>query len=459
MARILFHDTAKSLPVIDYHNHLDPFQLANDHQFENLAQLWVIPDQYKHRAMRMSGVPESEITGKAPDVQKYGHWAGTLPKTLGNPLFHWSAMELKKVFGIGELLHPDNADRIYQHCNEIIRAEKLSAIRLLKVWGVEGLCTSDDLLGDLTPHMAATAQQDICVWPSLRGDSMVEVNRNSFPEWLGRLSQTVDQKIQNLDEYCSAIRVRLDGFQEAGCRFSDHAVNAGFQFRLPDRALAEHLFQQRLQGASLNTSELYQLQSFLLTFLGGEYAARNWTLQLHIGAQRDTSSRLRKLAGRSGGYAAIGNTTDIVSLVGFLDALESTTGLPRVILYNLNPTDNEALASLTGSFTEDGMPGKVQFGPAWWYNDHLEGIRRQLLTLANYGLLYHAVGMTTDSRSILSFSRHEYYRRVLCNLVGEWAEKGQVPADEALLQELIRAVCYGNIKNWITEKSTVDVSK
>jgi glucuronate isomerase len=459
MSRTLFHGTAKRLPVIDYHNHLDPVHLAENHRFEDLAQLWVIPDQYKHRAMRISGIPEAEITGNVPGKKKFHNWAATLPKTLGNPLFHWSAMELKAVFGVEELLNPENAERIYHHCNERLQSEDLRSISLLKLWNVEHLCTSDDLLDDLQPHMAASAQHGIRVQPSLRGDSIVEVDRPAYSDWLARLSRQTQVDIEDLETYEVAVRQKLAAFQAADCQFADHALDAGFQFQLPERSVAEQLFRQCLRGQPLDKSGLRQLKSFLLHFLGREYAARSWTLQLHIGAQRATSSRLRSLAGRAGGYAAIGQATDISSLVALLDSLEKKQALPRMILYNLNPVDNQALASLTGSFTEDGVAGKVQFGPAWWYNDHFAGIRAQLISLANYGLLHHAIGMTTDSRSILSFSRHEYYRRVLCNLVGEWVEKGHLPADEALLEQLIRAVCYGNIKNWITEKSTVDVNQ
>lgn len=458
-ARQLYHEVAAGLPVVDYHNHLQPVHLATNHQFGNLTDLWVAPDQYKHRAMRIHGIPEAGITGDAPSKDKFLNWANTFPKTVGNPLFHWSCLELKRIFDIDAMLNEKNAEDIWRQCNARLREEELSTIGLLRKWKVEVLCTSDDLLDDLQPHITATQKYGIKVWPSLRGDSIIEVRRSGYPDWLAGLSRQTDTHIRNLEDYQVAIRQKLDDFRQANCQFVDHALNAGFQWENTSYTTAAPLFQKQLSGARLDPAEYRALQSYLLVFLGKEYAARNWALQLHIGAQRRTSSRLSQLAGSAGGYAAIGQGADIAGLTRFLDALEQEQSLPRIILYTLNPNDNEAFASLTGSFAEDGVPGKIQFGPAWWYNDHYEGLRQQLVTLANYGLLYHFIGMTTDSRSLLSFSRHEYFRRVLCNLLGKWVELGHLPADWALLQSTLTAICYGNIKSWITEKETIHATE
>lgn len=458
-ARELYHETAKALPIIDYHNHLDPAQLAADHRFENMAQLWIIPDQYKHRAMRMAGIPEAGITGPVSDKEKFLNWARTFPKTLGNPLFHWSYMELHRIFGIDQILDEAHAETIWQQCNARLQEEGFTAIGLLKKWQVELLCTSDDLLADLEPHRHATHQSGIQILPSLRGDTMVELKRSTFPEWLEQLCEQTNTTIDSLENYKEAIRKKLDVFQQAGCCLADHALDAGFTFELPTSDKAGALFEQKLAGRQLAEKDYRALHAHLLVFLGKEYALRDWKLQLHIGAQRRTSSRLRRLAGGAGGYAAIGHSANISQLVALLDALEREEALPKMILYTLNPKDNEAFASLTGSFTEDGVPGKVQFGPAWWYNDHYEGIRDQLLTLANYSLLSQAIGMTTDSRSLLSFSRHDYYRRVLCNLIGEWVTQGRLPADRERLDNLITGICYQNAKNWITDKRTIHVTE
>lgn len=458
-AQQLYHEIAKGLPVIDYHNHLNPAQLASDHRFENLAQLWVIPDQYKHRAMRMAGIPEAGITGAASDKQKFLNWVKTFPKTLGNPLFHWSCLEMQRIFGIDQFLSEDQADAVWEQCNATLQEEGFTAIGVLKKWRVELLCTSDDLLADLQMHVRATQQSKIEILPSLRGDTIVELSRAAFPDWLAALAEQTDISIDSLESYEQAIQQKLDQFQEAGCRLADHALDAGFVLNIPSREQATTLFRNKLNGQVLSAANYQALHAYLLVFLGKEYALRDWKLQLHIGAQRQTSTRLRQLAGGAGGFAGIGKSADIESIVRFLDTLEQADLLPKVILYTLNPTDNEAFASLTGSFTEDGVAGKVQFGPAWWYNDHYEGIRDQLVTLANYSLLSQAIGMTTDSRSLLSFSRHDYYRRVLCNLVGEWVGQGRLPADKDLLQNLITGVCYENAKNWITDKRTIHVTE
>ena len=459
LSETLYHEIAKDLPIIDYHNHLDPVSLANDSTFPNMTRLWIDPDPYKHRAMRINGIPEKGITGAATDQEKFFNWAHTFPQTLGNPLFHWSCLELERVFDIDELLNKENAGYIWKSCNDQLTGVDFSPLALLRRYNVELLCTSDDLLDDLQPHLTVSLEHDITVLPSLRGDSIVGFEHPEFRDWVGGLSSQTNMPIQTLEDYQAAIRKKLDSFAEAGCRFADHALNAGFKFTLPPKPHAEAFFQKCLYGEKTGIEETMLLKSYLLSFLGKEYAARNWVMQLHVGAQRDTSSRLQRLAGPNGGYASIGNTADIESIVSLLDTLEGAESLPKIILLTLNPADNEAFASLTGSYAEDGVPGKVQFGPAWWYNDHHPGIQSHLITLANYGLMYHFIGMTTDSRSLLSLSRHEYFRRVLCNLLGKWVEKGYLPADSELLASTVRAVCYENIKNWVTEKNNIHVKE
>jgi len=374
-ARRLYHEHAEHLPIIDYHNHLDARDLADDRRFENITQLWIATDPYKHRAMRIAGVSERLITGDASDREKFDAWAATVPQTLGNPLFHWTALELKRYFGITELLSPDTAGRIWDTCN----SRSYTARQLIAQTNVECLCTSDRITDNLEAH-ARLAKSGFAtrVLPSLRDAEMPDA-------------------------------ARLDEFQRLGCRLADHAV-VGFD-------------------------------SELLRVFGREYARRGWIMQLHIGAQRETSSRLRNLAGPAGGYATIGNACDIPSLCRFLDDLEKEDCLPRTILYPLNPADYAAIATLTGSF-----PGKLQFGPAWWYNDHALGIRHHLDTLAHYGLLSTFIGMTTDSRNLLSMVRHEYFRRVLCDWLGDKVETGELPAD---VGQLVRAIAYENARRWI----------
>jgi glucuronate isomerase len=392
-AQRLYHGFAEGLPIIDYHNHLNARDLAEDRIFENISQLWVVGDPYKHRAMRIAGVPERLITGDASDREKFDAWATTAPQTLGNPLFHWTALELKRYFGISELLSPETAGRVWEKCNALLQNPACSASQLIARANVECLCTSDALTDDLHAHARlANSGFPTRVLPSLRVDEPSTCDRASIAE-------------------------RLELFDRMGCKLADHAV--------------------------------VEFDSEALSFLAAEYARRGWIMQLHIGAQRQTSTRLRQIAGPAGGYATIGKTCDITSLCRFLDDVEKGGQLPRTILYPLNPADNAALATLTGSFAEDGVPGKIQLGPAWWYNDHALGIRHHLDTLASYGLLSTFIGMTTDSRSLLSMSRHEYFRRVLCDWLGDQVAAGAMPDEDSLLGSLVRAVCYENAHRWI----------
>ena len=412
-----------------------------------MTELWVQDDPYKHRAMRINGVAEHFITGDASPKEKFFQWARTLPNTVGNPLFHWTCLELKRVFGVSEVLNEQNAGEIWEHCNHLLQQEGFGAADIVKSWNAEVICTSDELLDDLTDHALASKINDkLQVSPSLRCDAALALDHTT-PAYLSKLSASTGIPIQQLHDFKAALLNRLDHFHLHGCRLADHALDAGFYFSLPSETEAENSFSRLLLQEKLPTQEVISLRSYLLVFLGTEYSKRNWAMQLHIGAQRFTSSRLRSLAGAAGGYACIGTTCDMASLCSFLDALEVEHSLPRTILYTLNPADNEAFASLTGSFAEDGVPGKIQFGPAWWYNDQAEGIRKQLIALSSYGLLSRFIGMTTDSRSILSLSRHEYFRRILCNLLGGWVEAGEVPDDDHLLRNLVTDVCYRNIRN------------
>ncbi len=442
----------KDLPLVDFHNHLNPVDLATNRKFENIADAWVKFDPYKHRAMRICGVPENEITGTANDKQKFLNWAATVPKTLGNPLFMWTALELKRVFGIEEFLSKKNAEEIWTACNIQLAKDGFGAVDILKKFKLETACTSDDLLDDLGLHQQATKTQGIEVLPSLRGDSIMNIEQATFLPWLENLEKQANQQISNLDDYKIAVIGQLNNFSDAGCRLADHSLDGDFKFCTPSEKEASKAFSKYLGKNELSNEEVAQFKNHLLNFLGVEYSKRNWTLQLHIGAHRFTSSRLRKLAGPAGGYATMGNLCDITGLCGFLDSLESTGNLPRIILYTLNPADNEALSTLTGSYSEDGVSGKIQFGPGWWYNDQYEGIRKQLTNLASYGLISQFIGMTTDSRSVFSFSRHEYFRRILCNLIAEWVENGNLPNEIELLSELVINISYSNSTNLLFGK-------
>jgi glucuronate isomerase len=441
-ARRLYHEFAATAPIIDYHCHLDPRDLAADRRFDTLAQLWVTGDPYKHRAMRLAGVPERLITGDASERQKFDAWAATVPQTLGNPLHHWTALELQRYFGIDEPLNAASAHRIWEVGNARLREPGFSARGLLTQRGVACVCTSDRLLDDLAPH-AAASQGGLRVLPSLRADDVTAVDAPDYGAWVRQLGESTGMRIADYAAFCVAVAQRLDVFARAGCRLSDHALD-DFTYESVSEADTAGLWARRLGGEALSASDALRLRSGLLRFLGAEYTRRGWLLQLHLGAQRRTSSRLRRLAGPAGGYAGIGRACDVASLCAWFDDLENAGALPRTILYPLNPADFVPLAVLTGSFAEDGVPGKLQLGPAWWFNDHATGMRAQLEAVANHSLLSGFIGMTTDSRSLLSMVRHEYFRRVLCDWLGEQVSAGSWPADMEQIGALVRAICFEN---------------
>ena len=433
LARTLYHEYVEGLPIADYHNHLVPSELASDRRFDDIGQLWVASDPYKHRAMRLHGECESVITGPATTREKFEAWARTLPQTLGNPLFHWSAMEMKNVFGLDEMPDAECASRVWDACNERLKEAEFSTMGILRGFGVKVLSTSDDLLDDVTVH--SSVKGDIKVTPSLRADSIT-----GFGEaWLEKLGSP-----STLEAFLAAVDARLDEFGANGCRVADHALDDGWRFVLTDAETAAKLYEAG-EYADI------RLKSHVLGHLASEYARRGWAMLLHIGAQRFTNSRLRTLVGPAGGYASIGNTCDIKSLCTFMDSQDVKGELPKTALFTLNPADNAALATLTGSYAQDGVLGKVQFGPAWWYNDHFLGMTDQLENLAAYSLMPQFIGMTTDSRNVLSFSRHDYFRRILCNWLADKALRGQFPSDEAYLGKIAADISFNNAYKWFYE--------
>ncbi|MDR2704553.1 MAG: glucuronate isomerase [Planctomycetaceae bacterium] len=436
-AERLYYEFAKNQPIIDYHNHLDAATIAANKRTENIAELWLLGDPYKHRAMRLAGVPEILITGKTSPKEKFLHWAAVVPKTIGNPLFHWSCLELKYCFGINEILNASNAESIWQECNTIIRNTRRGDLDWLRFWNVESLCTSDEPLNSLASHQFVS-KTGLRILPSFRGDALFLTDiRNGWYDHV--------YPVRTLDDYCNVIIDRIDAFDNAGCRLADHSLDNGFRFVSSGKEDAKRIFTQFKQGRMLQEDEIV-LRSFLLRFVCNEYKKRNWTLQLHIGALRCTSDRLRRLSGFAGGYACMGNSVDMVSLCRLFNTLEGEDQLPNIILYTLNPSDNAVLSTLCGSFTEDGTAGKIRFGPAWWYNDFDDAIRRHLSDLAGYSLLSNFTGMTTDSRNVLSFSRHDYFRRILCDWFGERIERGEIPDDDELLAPLLESLCVGNAR-------------
>jgi len=433
MSRELYHGQAENLPVIDFHNHLSVRDLAENRKFATLSELWIDSDPYKHRVMRITGVPETLITGKNTDpYDRFAAWAETVPKLIGNPIFHWVQLELKRVFGLNLPLSPATAKEIWDEAGMQLKEDRNSARGILTRFHVEEACPCCGIAENPEPFRKMNGPR---ITPSLRGDDLLNMDSAFLPK-LGR--------IDSLEAFKTEIAGRLDALHELGCRFADHALDGGFRYLRGDGGNAAR-FARVASGCALGEADRTALNSEILRFLAGEYALRGWVLQLHIGAERFTSSRLRGLAGPAGGFAGIAHPCDMASICSMLDDFERGGGLPQTVLYPLNPADNAAFAVLTGSYSEDGIPGKIQFGPAWWYNDHLSGMRAHWEALSAFGVLSTFIGMTTDSRSLLSFVRHEYFRRAFCAYVAEKTEKGEFPDDPELLKTLVYNVCYGNL--------------
>ncbi len=446
----LFEQHARDLPIIDYHCHLDPGVVSTDTRYTEIVDMWLTPDPYKLRAMRIAGEPEELITGSAAPREKFQAWARTVPLLVGNPMFHWIAMELKQFFDIDELLTPLTADCIREACNEKLAQPDLSAQNLIRKSNIETFCTSDVWLDDLQPQVS-TQQADIgfTMLPSLRGEQAMAVDDPKFKDWLTQLSNRTQIVVNSFDSFKHALSHLVDSFNQSGCKLMDLGL-PDLDFWVSDHTAAESDFQDLLDGKSLDVKAVCRLQSAIFAFLNQECCRVGWALQLHIGAHRSTSSRLLRELGPHGGFACIGKQINIAALSGYLDFMEAADALPQVIIFPLNPNSYEPVASLTGSFVEAGSPGKLQLGPAWWYNDHIDGIERQLRAIMNHGVLGTFIGMTTDSRSLLSGVRHDYFRRILCDILGRWVQEGSLPNDSDLLSSIIRKVCYVNPKSLLS---------
>ena len=431
------YDSVKALPIIDYHNHLSLADVSQNRRFLDVYDLWIAPDPYKHRAMRMVGVEEYYITGGATKEEKFVKWCETIGKLSMHPLSHWSYMELERVFGVTEKIDGVNAKKLYAYCNQYLQEKEVTVDSLLSFFNVEYACPCASLADEL-----ALFGEDKRLAPSLRGDDIVAVTES----FVQKLEGLTGMKIDGLSAYERGVSIRLDEFKNRGCTYSDHALDNGFVFYEDDGKNAER-FTSALQG-NITAADKQRLASYLLVFLGKEYAKRGFVMQLHIGAERYTSSKLRKAAGAAGGFAGIGNSVDARSLTQFLDAVDCTEyGLPKTLLFTLNPADNALVSVLSGSYSKDGVAGLVTQGPAWWWCDHKLGMVDMLENTAVFGLLSNFVGMTTDSRSFLSFVRHEYFRRILCDWLAQKWEQGELLCDEDELVDLAKKLCYQNAKN------------
>lgn len=444
-AEKLYHEYAKDMPIFDYHCHLSPKEIAEDKSYRNITEIWLGGDHYKWRAMRSNGIDEKYITGDASDYEKFKAWAGTLPYCLGNPLYHWSHMELQRYFNIDTIINEDTADEIWEKTNEMLATDEFTARELLKKMNVKVVCTTDDAIDSLEYHRQIREDKDfdIKVLPTLRPDKGINIQNDEFVDWVNKLSEVSGIEINNYDDFIKALENRVEFFHEEGCRLSDHGIDKMFYEEATDQEVDE-IFKKAMSKEKLSQVEMDKYKTRTMIHLARMFNRLGWTMQLHMGAIRNNNSRMFEKLGPDTGFDSIGDGLIAEDLSNLLDAMDKTDQLPKTILYCLNASDNDVLGTMIGNFQDGSTPGKIQFGTAWWFHDQKDGIEKQMISLANLGLFRRFVGMVTDSRSFLSYTRHEYFRRVLCNLIGTWAENGEVPYDMELLGSMVKEICYEN---------------
>ena len=449
-SRRLYHTFAEGQPILDYHCHLPPQDVARNRQFRNLFEIWLEGDHYKWRAMRANGVPESLCTGDAPVYEKYLAWARTVPATLRNPLYHWTHLELKRYFGIDELLNAESAPRIWEQANAALATPDLTAHGILAKFQVKAVCTTDDPTDDLAAHQAIAASGlETRVFPTFRPDKAMNVHApDLFNPWVERLAAVSNTEIQHLPDFVDAIRKRHDFFHSLGGRLSDHGLNHAFG-DFPTEHEASRIFGRARGGHAATHQEHCQFAAYMMLIFGRLDAEKGWTKQLHLGARRNNNTRRFKEMGPDTGWDSIGDWAQTDALGAYLDRLDQENALPKTVLYNLNPADNYALATMIGNFQDGVTAGKVQFGSGWWFLDQKEAMQWQMNALSNCGLISQFLGMLTDSRSFMSYPRHEYFRRVLCDLFGKDVENGELPDDDGLVGPMIRNICYGNVHRFL----------
>ena len=445
-AKKLYHEHAEVMPIIDYHCHINPQEIFEDKRYESITQVWLGGDHYKWRAMRSCGVPEYYITGEASYAEKFQKWAETIPNLIGNPLYHWTHLELQRYFGIYEPLNGDNAMEIYEKCNAILAQPDMSSRGIIKKSNVRLICTTDDPIDDLVWHekLAADPTVPAVVLPAFRPDKAMRADKPTFPAYLKQLEQVVSYEINSVEDMRKALADRIAYFADHGCRISDHGLDLCFYVEATEEELND-IFTRAKAGQRITWNEQLAYHTALLVAVGKEYAKRDWVNQLHFGCLRDNSKTMFRKLGPDTGFDAINDQPNAVGMSGMLNALEEAGALGKTILYSLNPSDNSAIGTIMGAFqTDSPIPGKIQQGSAWWFNDHKPGMEAQMVSLMSLGAFGTFNGMLTDSRSFLSYTRHEYFRRILCNLVGQMVEDGEYPADMKQLGKLIENISYNN---------------
>ncbi|NRY59774.1 glucuronate isomerase [Clostridium beijerinckii] len=446
----LYHNYAKNLPIIDYHCHIDPKEIYENKKFNNITEAWLYGDHYKWRAMRGNGIDEKYITGDGSDYDKFLAWSQTIPMAIGNPLYHWTHLELQRFFGIYEPLDEDTAPEIWKRANELLNGEGFNVRDLIIKSNVETICTTDDPIDTLEYHIKIKEDTsfNVNVLPTLRPDKGIEINLDGFVSWVKALEKVSEISIDNYDEFLKALDSRIRFFHSVGCRIADHGIDGVVVYADASKEEAAAIFAKALDGKTISADEEKKYKTYTLRHVFKLYHELGWTMQLHIAALRSNNTKMFKEIGPNTGFDSINDESIAYPLSRLLDSVDKENSLPKTILYTLNPKDNYVLGTMIGNFQGDGIPGKMQFGAAWWFNDNKDGMIEQMKALGNLGLLGRFVGMLTDSRSFLSYTRHEYFRRIACNLIGEWVENGEVPKNDKLLKRIVQGICYSNAKEY-----------
>lgn len=444
-AQKLYHDYAENTPILDYHCHINPQEIYEDRQFENITQVWLGGDHYKWRFMRSCGVDEKYITGDASDKEKFLKWAEVLGKAIGNPLFHWSHLELKKYFGYNGVLNKNTAEEVWELCNKRLAEPDMTVRNIIKQSNVTLICTTDDPVDSLEWHkkIAEDNSFDVQVLPAWRPDKAMNIEKVTFLDYIAQLAKVSGIAISTFADLKKALQNRMDFFASMGCSVSDHALEYVMYAPASEEEI-KAIFAKRLAGNAITREEELKFKTAFMIFVGNEYADRNWVMQLHYGCKRDNNTPMFDRLGPDTGYDCINNYAPSSEMADYLNALNQNGKLPKTIIYSLNPNDNQAIGTILGCFQDSTAVAKIQQGSAWWFNDHKVGMQDQMISLANLGNLSGFVGMLTDSRSFLSYTRHDYFRRILCNLIGNWVENGEFPADYETLEDIVKGICYNN---------------
>lgn len=448
-AEKLYHEYSEKMPIIDYHCHINPKEILENKQFANITQVWLYGDHYKWRQMRTYGIDEKYITGDGSDYEKFLAWAKTISVAIGNPLYHWTHLELKRFFGVNEVLNEKSAPAIWEKVNKMLNSDDFKVRELIKKSNVKVICTTDDPVDSLEDHIAIKEDKsfDVKVLPTFRPDKSLAINKETFKEWFEKLQKAINGEIKTYDEYLDALKKRVEFFHEVGCRVSDNALDFVPVGKASINEVRK-IFDKVLTDGQVSFEDENKFRVFTLKYLGKLYNNLNWTMQLHMNCVRDNNTKRFKTLGPDTGFDSLNDTEVAIPLSRLLDALNVEDALPKTIIYSLNANDNATIGTLIGCFQGDNIKGKIQFGSAWWFNDHKLGMEEQIKSLANLGLLSVFVGMLTDSRSFLSYTRHEYFRRILCNVIGEWVENGELPNDTESLGQIVSDISYNNAEKY-----------